>query len=144
MDKGEVDRRSFKVNLAANSSTEIWKGDVPGQPVRTSDGQIPKPIVVQARLLDSGGSVIARYSNWPEPWKYLLFPDPKLDIQVDGDEVTLKCEKPIKGIVLDVEGEECQWSDQAIDLFPGDSQVIIAKGLKGRQVKARYLGDGSA
>ena len=144
LNEGEVDRRDFQVTLAANSSTEIWKGDVPGQPVRTSDGQTPKPIVVQARLLDSDGSVLARYSNWPEPWKYLIYPDPKLDIQVDGDKVTLKCEKPIKGILLDVEGEETKWSDQAIDLFPGDIQLITAKGLNGRKVKARYIGDGSA
>jgi beta-mannosidase len=139
-----LDRRSFDVDLAPNSSTEIWKGNVPGQPIRTSDGQVAKPIVVQARLLDANGTVLARYSNWPEPWKYLIFPDPKLYIKVDGDEVTLKCEKPIKGIVLDVDGEECKWSDQAIDLFPGDPQLITATGLKGGEVKARYLGDGSA
>ncbi len=137
-------RRDFDVTLAPNSSTEIWKGDVPDQPIRTTDGQVPKPIVVQARLLDTDGTILARYSNWPEPWKYLIFPEPKLDISVDGDEVTLKCEKPIKGIVLDVEGEECKWSDQGIDLFPGDTQVVTAKGLNGRKVKARYIGDGSA
>ena len=139
-----MDRRDFDVELAPNSSTEIWKGDVPGQPIRTSDGQVPKPIVLQARLLDPDWNVLARYSNWPEPWKYLLLPDPKLDIKVKGDEVTLTCEKPIKGIILDVEGDECQWSDQAIDLFPGDKQVVTAKGLEGRKVSARYIGDGSA
>jgi beta-mannosidase len=41
-------------------------------------------------------------------------------------------------------GEEVKWSDQAIDMFPGDTQVVEAKGLKGRKVKARYIGDGSA
>jgi beta-mannosidase len=40
--------------------------------------------------------------------------------------------------------ETHQWSDQAIDMFPGDTQVITAKGLKGRKIKARYIGDGSA
>jgi beta-mannosidase len=106
---------------------------------------VPKPIVVQARLLDEDGSVLSRYSNWPEPWKYLLFHDPKLSIHVSGDEVRLECEKPIKGIVLDVEeGEECKWKDQAVDLFPGDPQIIVAEGLSGRRVKVRYIGDGSA
>lgn len=28
---GEVDRQSFGGSLKANASTEIWKGDVPGQ-----------------------------------------------------------------------------------------------------------------
>jgi beta-mannosidase len=105
--------------------------------------------VVQARLLDTenNDTVLARYSNWPEPWKYLIFPEPKLSIKVNGDEVTLSCEKPIKGVILDLEdrtGEEVKWSDQAIDMFPGDTQVISAKGLAGRKIKARYIGDGSA
>ena len=119
-----------------------------GQPVRKSEAEIPKPIVVQARLIDSSTSeVLARYSNWPEPWKYLTFPDPKLTITVKGDKVTLKCEKPIKGVILDLEdrsGEEVKWSDQAIDMFPGDEQVLEAKGLNGRAIKVRYIGDGSA
>lgn len=51
--------------------------------------------------------------------------------------------KPIKGIILDVDGEFVKWGDQAIDLVPGDPQVIKGVGLKGRNVKARYLGDGS-
>lgn len=106
---------------------------------------MPKPIVVQARLVDTAsGEVLARYSNWPEPWKYLLFPDPVLEIKVNGDEVTLTCKAPIKGLILDTEGDECMWSDNAVDLFPGDEQKVTAKGLKGREVKARYLGDGTA
>ncbi len=56
----------------------------------------------------------------------------------------LECKKPIKGIVLDVDGDDVQWSDQAIDLVPEDPQVVLASGLNGRAVKARYLGDGTA
>lgn len=53
--------------------------------------------------------------------------------------------RPIKGLVLDVEGEEeAEWSDQALDVVPGDEQVVRVWNLNGRQVKARYLGDGSA
>jgi beta-mannosidase len=145
LDKGSLGVETYDKTLEPNASTEIWKGDVPGQLVRTTDGQVPKPIVVQARLKDSAtGEILARYSNWPEPWKYLIFPDPGLSIDVDGDKVTLNCKKPIKGLVLDVEGDEAKWSDQAIDLFPGDTQVVTAAGLKGRKVLARYIGDGSA
>lgn len=50
----------------------------------------------------------------------------------------------MKGIVLDVEGHDVKWSDQAIDLVPGDPQVIRAAGLNGRDVKVRFLGDGTA
>lgn len=64
----------------------------------------------------------------------------------DGESVRLSTDRPIKGIVLDVEegSEEVKWGDQAIDLVPGDAQVVSAVGLKGRAVKARFLGDGSA
>lgn len=62
----------------------------------------------------------------------------------DGETLTLSCKRPIKGIILDVEDRstdekdgECRWSDQAIDMMPGDDQVVVAKGLKGRKVKAR-------
>lgn len=66
----------------------------------------------------------------------------------EGRDVTtikLSSSRPIKGLVLDAEGDEdVKWSDQAIDLVPGDEQVVLAWGLNGRTVKARYLGDGTA
>jgi beta-mannosidase len=37
-----------------------------------------------------------------------------------------------------------EWSDQAIDLVPGDPQIVKAVGLKGRDAMARFLGDGTA
>lgn len=52
--------------------------------------------------------------------------------------------KPVKGIVLDVDGDEVKWGDQAIDLVPEDPQTVRATGLAGREVKLRFLGDGSA
>ena len=67
-----------------------------------------------------------------------------MNIKVDGDIVELSSKKPIKGVVLDVDGDDVKWSDQAIDLVPGDPQVVHAVGLNGRTVKARYLGDGTA
>ncbi|EPQ58996.1 glycoside hydrolase family 2 protein [Gloeophyllum trabeum ATCC 11539] len=139
---------SKDVVLAANSSTELFKGDLPGQPKRTKESEVPKTIVVSARLLDSG-TVISRYSNWPEPFKYIHFPEVKdLGLKIttgaNGESVELSTEKPIKGIVLDVDGDDVAWSDQAIDLVPGDPQVVQAKGLNGRPIKARFLGDGTA
>jgi len=60
----------------------------------------------------------------------------------DGESVEFSSEKPIKGIVLDVEGEDVRWSDQGIDLVPGDPQIVKAVGLRGRDVMVRFLGDG--
>ncbi|OSC98975.1 glycoside hydrolase family 2 protein [Trametes coccinea BRFM310] len=140
------------VVLAPNAATELWEGTLPGQPVRTKLSEVPRAIVVSARLLDADGNVLGRYSNWPEPYKYLHFPaDVGLQIVVTPDtdrtrdRVELSASRPVKGIVLEVEGQEdAHWSNQAIDLVPGDPQVVFVKGLGGRKVHARYLGDGSA
>jgi beta-mannosidase len=35
------------------------------------------------------------------------------------------------------------WSDQALDLAPNDPQTVRAEGLNGREVKVRYVGDGT-
>ena len=82
----------------------------------------------------------------PEPYKFIQFPRLEtigLEVNVDmnGTSIHLSCRKPIKGLVLDVDGEEVKWGDQAIDLVPGDPQTVTAVGLKGREVKVRFLGD---
>lgn len=150
----ENDRWTYKWEqgavLAANASTEIFKGPLPGQPRRTKESQAPKSIIASARLLDqSTGTLLARATNWPEPYKYLKFPPLKeVELTVtllgDGESVQLSSSRPVKGIVLDAEGECVKWGDQAIDLVPGDPQIVKAIGLKGREVKTRFLGDGSA
>jgi len=142
--------RTIDAQLLPNQSTELWAGAVPGQPIRNNIADVLKDIVISARLLDKDGNVLARSSNWPEPYKYIHFPSPKevglsVTVSSDGEAVTLDCLKPIKGIILDAEGEaDVNWSNQAIDLVPGDPQSVKAVGLKGRKVTARFLGDGSA
>jgi len=131
--------------LKANSSTEAHKGTLPGQSIRTKNSQTPKTIIVSAKLIDENGEVIARYSNWPEPFKFINFPtDTEVKATVDGESITLSTNRPVKGIVLDVEGPDVKWSDQGIDLVPEDPQTVQAIGLNGREVKLRYLGDGTA
>jgi beta-mannosidase len=85
----------------------------------------------------------------PEPFKFIHFPSKEeigltITTGADGESIELNVKQPIKGLVLDVDGDDVQWSDQALDLFPGDTQVVKAVGLASRQVKARYLGDGTA
>lgn len=52
------------VTLMANSSTEFYKGNLPGQPTRSKMSENPKPIIISARLIDYNGEVLGRYSNW--------------------------------------------------------------------------------
>jgi beta-mannosidase len=85
----------------------------------------------------------------PEPFKFINFPSVeeaglKIAPGSDGESIVLTAQKPIKGIILDIDGDAIRWSDQAIDLIPGDPQIVKAPGLNGRTVKARYLGDGTA
>ena len=58
------DRWEMDVTLAPNASTELWKGHVPGQRARTRESEVPKTIIVSARLLDEDGAILGRYSNW--------------------------------------------------------------------------------
>lgn len=67
-----------------------------------------------------------------------------MDIGSDGETITLSTKKPVKGILLDVDEEYVKFSDQAIDLVPGDPQTVKAVGLSGRTVKIRFVGDRTA
>jgi len=111
-------------------------------------GQTKQKTKKGSELTDNSG-----ISLRPEPFKYLAFPTPedvslKLDVSSTEDEgfdaIRVGVERPIKGLVLDVEGEDAKWSDQALDVVPGDDQVVRVWNLQGRELKARYLGDGSA
>ncbi|KAG6900940.1 hypothetical protein C0993_004377 [Termitomyces sp. T159_Od127] len=140
---------SVDVVLATNASTELFKGSLPGQPIRIKNSEVPRVLIVSARLIDENGQILSRYSNWPEPFKFIKFPTReelglKITVSADGESVLLSTNKPVKGIVLDVEGHDVKWSDQAIDLIPDDPQIIKATGLNGREIKVRYLGDGTA
>jgi beta-mannosidase len=82
----------------------------------------------------------------PEPFKFIKFPPIKdiglkITTDYDNETIRLSVKKPVKGVILEVEGETVKWSDQAIDLVPNDPQTITAKGLAGRDVRVRYLGD---
>jgi len=64
LDSSWTEQFSRDVVLTPNSSTELYSGDLPGQPVRTKQSQVPRTIIVSARLLDASGAVLGRYSNW--------------------------------------------------------------------------------
>ncbi|KAG8898984.1 hypothetical protein FRB99_007008 [Tulasnella sp. 403] len=151
------------VKLLPNQSTEILKEVVtPPPPLK---GKVPNPIpsvasqqpeldrthtvVIHARLLDiETGVVLARSSNWPEPFKYLDFPDPQMQVEVEGDALVVQVKKPAKCVFFTVEGdahpEDVEWSDNCVDLFPGDAQTLSARGLGSRKVLMARLGQEEA
>lgn len=104
-------------------------------------------VVAHARLLDAKtDEIIARYSDWPQPYRYLKFPNPGLEIKVLEDEsgitkLVVSVERPLKGLFISViEGEEVKWSDNNLDIVPGDIQTILGKGLGNRKIELIYLG----
>lgn len=109
-----------------------------GDPIWTSTYSV----VASACLIGSDREVLARFADWPQPYRYLAIPDPALSIAVDGEAITLSVQRPVKGLFLTVVevGEEVKWSDNALDVVPGDPQTIIAKGLGDRALQVAYLG----
>lgn len=102
---------------------------------------------MQALLWDSiTEKLVTRETDWPQPLKYYTFPDRELKIEVawtneskEDAKLVVSAKKPVKGLVFE-EIDGVVWSDNCIDVVPGDEQVVVAKGLKGGEVKWRYYG----
>ncbi|KAG8767471.1 hypothetical protein FRC12_006222 [Ceratobasidium sp. 428] len=142
-----------QIILLPNQTTEVFTVPCPcpshpGPTPGPEDDADPLPttshsVIVSAVLLDAtSGTVLSRYVDWPQPFRSYDPPNPKIDVSVEGERVTVSAERPAKCVVLDVEGDkdEVKWSDNALDIIPGEPQTVVASGLGGRKVKARWLG----
>lgn len=130
-----------------------WQGeaDVYGNGLVTLLDNTPvpedEPTVVQALLWDSAtGELVARETDWPQPFKYYTFPDRDLEVAVawtdetkEDARILISAKKPVKGLVFE-EIDGVMWSDNCIDVVPGDEQAVVAKGLKGREITWKYYG----
>jgi beta-mannosidase len=94
------------------------------------------PTVVAAKLTAAGQ--VARSVLWPEPFKFTPLPDPGLEISRDGETLTLRVERPAKGLWLDA-GDGLKWSDNFLDLVPGEPQRITVQGLGDHWLSSRWL-----
>ncbi|KAF2484262.1 putative beta-mannosidase [Neohortaea acidophila] len=130
----EIKERITKkqVTIAANHSTEICEGVI--------DHEHEEPHVLAARIW-IGDEVVARDVDWPQPLKYLDFCDRGVKVKRKGNEVTVTAEKPTKGLVFE-EREGLLISDSAIDVVPGDEQVLTVRGLgpEDKDLDWLYLG----
>ena len=127
--------------LEPNRSVEITEFEVP---VQMKNAHEELRTVVAAYLFEHGRQV-ARYVNWPEPLKYTHLQKPKrlkYQISSDGGAVEITVEIPVKGFALECEDDAVVFSDNCVDLVPGERVVIGVKGLaKGEEEKltVRYL-----
>jgi beta-mannosidase len=120
--------RRLAVTLTPNQATELgmFNFDAGAQ------------LVAQARLLVRG-EVVARAASWPEPFKYLTLPEPAIQVERLGDQtLRVRAARPAKGVLL-AAGDGVAWSDNLVDLLPGDQQTIVASGLGDREVRVHWL-----
>lgn len=141
------------VNINTGRSQLTWQGqaDVYGNGVVSLLDNTPvpedEPTVVQALLWDAATDVlVARETDWPQPFKYYTFPDRGLEVVVawadeekENARIRVCAKKPVKGLVF-TEIDGVVLSDNCIDVVPGDEQVVTATGLKGRELQWRYYG----
>jgi beta-mannosidase len=120
------------VTITANGTTEIVKG--------TIDNVTEEPHVLAARIWVDG-EVVARDVDWPQPLKYLDFSDRGLRVTPVGDTISITASKPTKGLVFE-EREGVLVNDSAIDVVPGDEQVVTVRGLgpNDKPLRWTYLG----
>ena len=117
-----------QVTLAPNQATELGNFAFDDK----------RQLVTSARLLQNN-AVVARAALWPEPFKYLKLPDPLIELtRLDGDTLRLHAARPAKGVWLHT-ARPAQWSDNMLDLIPGDEQIITASGLGDAEVQIRWL-----
>lgn len=85
--------------------------------------------------------VIARVGDWPQPLKYLNFPEIDISIKQQENGVMLSTNVPVKGIELYTEDDDTDiyFEDNGFDLFPNDPYYVPIKGLKtGTKIQVRH------
>lgn len=121
------------VKIAANGTTDILHG--------TIDNVKEEPHVLAARIWVDG-ELVARDCDWPQPLKYLDFSDRGVRVDTSRhDKIVITAERPTKGLVFE-EREGILVDDSALDVVPGDEQVVKVRGLEEshRRLGWRYLG----
>ena len=126
----ELHSETREVTLTANAVTEL------GIFTAGQDAAVP----LLAATLRRDGEIVSREVRWPEPFKYLLFPQPGLSINVlSPTSLSVSVTRPAKGVWLE-STPETVWDDNMLDLLPGESRVIEVKHLNLSKLTARWLG----
>lgn len=119
------------VDLPENRSTELFD-----EPI----DELASQSILLAAFLLRGQQVVSRFVDWPQPLKYLDLPRPAVKLKVQGDDVVVSSDLPVKGLVFEIDDDAVQLSDNCIDLTPGDEQVVHARGLRGKTPSIMHLG----
>lgn len=144
---GTVELRFISISTGEEIKEKVVKQDITILPNGTTDvlsGVIDnvseEPHVLSARIWVEG-ELVSRDVDWPQPLKYLDFADRGVEVRSEGDRIVVRAAKPTKGLVFE-ERTGVLIHDSAIDVVPGDEQVIRVKGLGegDAPLKWTYLG----
>jgi len=108
------------IKIAANGTTDVLQGVI--------DNRNEEAHVLAARIWVDG-ELVGRDCDWPQPLKYLDMDDREVRVEQSNDRIVIKAGKPTKGLVFE-EREGVLINDSALDVVPGDEQVITVKGRK--------------
>lgn len=144
--KGDVELRFISINTGKEASPTVLKKDVTITSNGTTDvfgdsvqGYGHEPIVLAARLFIDG-QCVSRDFDWPQPYKYLSLDNSSVKLALSGSSLKISTERPVKGLHIE-EQDGVTLDDNAIDLVPGDEQVISIHGFEGdvEQLKWKSL-----
>lgn len=131
--------KDLEANLLPNQSTEV---------LNNCDISKFNPSDVVASVLYQHPITSKQFrssADWPQPLKYITFADRRPTVFVEGEWVHLHVDKPTKGVILDVEGDDegVVFNDNGFDIMPYEAAVVHAKGLSlsGRKVKVSWYGE---
>jgi beta-mannosidase len=134
----------MNVNIKENGTTEVIKGqnvELPG----AKDAQTPfdmskvDPFVIHVSLTIEG-EIVATDVSWPDPIKYLSFPDRGVKVEILSDDLTaiVSAKRPVKGFVFR-EKQGLKLSENGFDLVPGESKKVIIEGRGAHDLKWDFV-----
>jgi beta-mannosidase len=86
--------------------------------------------VTHVFLINKQGQVTARGTFWAGRAKDYAYPDPGFKVaRIDADTLRISVDRPARGVFIQAQGLDAQWSDNMIDLLPGDPQTLTAPGV---------------
>jgi beta-mannosidase len=139
---------SKSVVAAPNSVTEILRDQVANpQPEFCSDDVLRKPFDLQNydpfvihATIEVDGKVIGTNTAWPQPLKYLSFPDRGVRFALSTESaVAITTERPVKGFVFE-ETKGMHLSDNGFDLVPGEEKIVTVSGAEIGSLRWTYIG----
>ncbi|KAL4930395.1 beta-mannosidase [Aspergillus undulatus] len=121
------------VTIIPNGTTNVLDGVI--------DHAVDESHVLAARVWVDG-ELVARDVDWPQPFKYLDLSNRGLEVtrisKTESEQkLELSARKPVKCLVFE-ERDGVRVSDSAIDIVPGDDQIVTIKGLKAGDAPLKY------